>query len=161
MSSCSGCTERRPGLMSTNGPLEALVLKQSGISYMVRLLVFYFKAHTAHLFSFKVFCTSNTLCPPALLISISLYSMGSVNLVVIVESARSLITSDDELQAFHLPSIIAVAAALGQFLWLYLRRSVEHTLKPSNLFSSCIVTPFGRGQVKFKFCGKTIETICG
>lgn len=41
-------------------------------------------------------------------------SMGSVNLVVIVESARSLITkTNDDLQEFHIPSIIAVAAALG------------------------------------------------
>ncbi|KAG5222353.1 CDF metal transporter [Salix suchowensis] len=40
-------------------------------------------------------------------------SMGSVNLVVIVESARSLITkTNDDLQEFHIPSIIAVAAAL-------------------------------------------------
>jgi len=42
--------------------------------------------------------------------------MGSVNLVVIVESARSLISKQgDELAPFHLPSIIAVAAALGMF----------------------------------------------
>lgn len=41
--------------------------------------------------------------------------MGSVNLVVIVESTRSLITKEgDELQAFHLPSIIAVGSALGE-----------------------------------------------
>ncbi|KAK7464456.1 hypothetical protein VKT23_006626, partial [Stygiomarasmius scandens] len=40
--------------------------------------------------------------------------MGSVNLVVIVESARSLITHNDsdDLNEFHLPSIIAVASAL-------------------------------------------------
>ena len=39
--------------------------------------------------------------------------MGSVNLVVIVESARSLIThTSNDLKEFHLPSIIAVAAAL-------------------------------------------------
>ena len=43
--------------------------------------------------------------------------MGSVNLVVIVESVRSLITkSNDDLKEFHLPSIIAVAAALCQCL---------------------------------------------
>ena len=43
-------------------------------------------------------------------------SMGAVNLVVIVESARSLISKEgDELAPFHLPSIIAVAAALGKF----------------------------------------------
>ena len=38
--------------------------------------------------------------------------MGSVNLVVIVESVRTLITKD-EPGHFHLPSIIAVGAALG------------------------------------------------
>jgi hypothetical protein len=42
--------------------------------------------------------------------------MGSVNLVVIVESARILISKQgDELAPFHLPSIIAVASALGSF----------------------------------------------
>jgi hypothetical protein len=40
--------------------------------------------------------------------------MGSVNLVVIVESIRSLVTKNNgELREFHLPSIIAVGAALG------------------------------------------------
>ena len=46
--------------------------------------------------------------------------MGSVNLVVIVESARTLISKrGDELTPFHLPSIIAVAAALGNFFSSY------------------------------------------
>jgi hypothetical protein len=46
--------------------------------------------------------------------------MGSVNLVVIVESARTLISKQgNELAPFHLPSIIAVAAALGNFLLLH------------------------------------------
>jgi hypothetical protein len=39
--------------------------------------------------------------------------MGSVNLVVIVESVQSLITSDGDLKEFHIPSIVAVGAALG------------------------------------------------
>jgi len=40
--------------------------------------------------------------------------MGSVNLVVIVESARSLVTNEsDDLKTFHLPSIVAVGAAFG------------------------------------------------
>ena len=40
--------------------------------------------------------------------------MGSVNFVVIVESLRTLISKHgDSLIGFHLPSIIAVAAALG------------------------------------------------
>ncbi|KAG6840026.1 hypothetical protein C0991_009492 [Blastosporella zonata] len=47
--------------------------------------------------------------------------MGSVNLVVIVESVRSIITKEnDDLQKFHLPSIIAVAVALGVKLILFL-----------------------------------------
>ncbi|KAJ7597750.1 CDF manganese transporter [Mycena floridula] len=42
------------------------------------------------------------------------FLMGSVNLVVIVESARTLLTkNNDDLKEFHLPSIIAVAAALA------------------------------------------------
>ena len=42
--------------------------------------------------------------------------MGSVNLVVTVESARTLIThnSDEDTNALHVPSLIAVAAALGE-----------------------------------------------
>jgi hypothetical protein len=40
--------------------------------------------------------------------------MGSVNLVVIVESVQTLITSNGELRKFHIPSIVAVAAALGE-----------------------------------------------
>ena len=40
--------------------------------------------------------------------------MGSVNLVVIVESLRTVISKQgDSLNTFHIPSIIAVAAALG------------------------------------------------
>jgi hypothetical protein len=40
--------------------------------------------------------------------------MGSVNLVVIVESMRSLIEGNtEEVKPFHLPSILAVASALG------------------------------------------------
>ena len=47
--------------------------------------------------------------------------MGSVNLVVIVESARGLIThGDDDLNQLHLTSLIAVAAALG-ILGSYMR----------------------------------------
>ncbi|KAJ7024427.1 CDF-like metal transporter [Mycena alexandri] len=49
------------------------------------------------------------------------FLMGSVNLVVIVESAQSLITrKNDDLKQFHLPSIIAVAAALTVKLLLFL-----------------------------------------
>ncbi|KAF9486406.1 CDF-like metal transporter [Pholiota conissans] len=50
------------------------------------------------------------------------FLMGSVNLIVIVESARTLISKEgDALAPFHLPSIIAVAAALAVkgLLFLY------------------------------------------
>ncbi|KAF7307230.1 Metal tolerance protein 3 [Mycena indigotica] len=49
------------------------------------------------------------------------FLMGSVNLVVIVESAQSLITkTNNDLKQFHLPSILAVAAALAVKLLLFL-----------------------------------------
>ena len=42
--------------------------------------------------------------------------MGSVNLVVIVGSLFTVINKKgDGLNDFHIPSIVAVAAALGQF----------------------------------------------
>ncbi|PFH49680.1 hypothetical protein AMATHDRAFT_62651 [Amanita thiersii Skay4041] len=49
------------------------------------------------------------------------FLMGAVNLVVIVESIRALIAKqNDDLQSFHLPSIIAVSAALGVKLILFI-----------------------------------------
>ncbi|KII93308.1 hypothetical protein PLICRDRAFT_151886 [Plicaturopsis crispa FD-325 SS-3] len=47
------------------------------------------------------------------------FAMGSVNLVVIVESVASLIRREED-KAFYLPSIIAVSAALGVKLVLFL-----------------------------------------
>ena len=46
--------------------------------------------------------------------------MGAVNLVVIVESARTIIThhSDEQVNELHVPSLVAVAAALGALLLL-------------------------------------------
>lgn len=42
--------------------------------------------------------------------------MGSVNLVVVVESFSNVIShKNGGLKDFHLPSIIAVGAALGEF----------------------------------------------
>jgi hypothetical protein len=42
--------------------------------------------------------------------------MGTVNMIVVIESIRSLATKEgDELQKFHLPSIISVAIALSKF----------------------------------------------
>ncbi|RDB29469.1 Metal tolerance protein 3 [Hypsizygus marmoreus] len=49
------------------------------------------------------------------------FLMGSVNLIVIVESIRSIVEkSNDDLQKFHLPSIIAVSTALGIKFLLFL-----------------------------------------
>jgi hypothetical protein len=39
--------------------------------------------------------------------------MGSVNLVVIVESARDLLKHNDKDLKLHIPSVVAVGAALG------------------------------------------------
>ncbi|KAJ7754979.1 CDF-like metal transporter [Mycena maculata] len=47
--------------------------------------------------------------------------MGSVNLIIIVESVQLLITKkNDDLKTFHLPSILAVATALAVKLLLFL-----------------------------------------
>lgn len=56
--------------------------------------------------------------------------MGSVNLVVIVESVASLIRREED-KAFYLPSIIAVSAALGE-------EFVSYQLQPSYLFLTAI-----------------------
>ncbi|KAH9056951.1 CDF-like metal transporter [Lactarius vividus] len=56
------------------------------------------------------------------------FLMGSVNFIVIIESARDLIThKNQDLNDFHIPSVVAVAAALGVkfllFLYCYSLRS--------------------------------------
>ncbi|EKM61576.1 uncharacterized protein PHACADRAFT_248262 [Phanerochaete carnosa HHB-10118-sp] len=50
------------------------------------------------------------------------FLMGSVNLVVIVESMRTIVThnSDDDTNALHIPSLISVGAALGVKFALFL-----------------------------------------
>ncbi|KAJ8457448.1 hypothetical protein ONZ45_g18307 [Pleurotus djamor] len=49
------------------------------------------------------------------------FLMASVNLIVIVEAVRTLATkSDDSLEKFHVPSIVAVAAAFGVKFLLFL-----------------------------------------
>jgi hypothetical protein len=40
--------------------------------------------------------------------------MGSVNLVVIVESVRALLKHGDKALSLHIPSIVAVGVALGR-----------------------------------------------
>jgi hypothetical protein len=71
--------------------------------------------------AFQDFCSSSSFFADLYLTSNR--RMGSVNLVVIVESAQSLITKkNDDLKQFHLPSILAVAAALG----ISLKIGLEH-----------------------------------
>ncbi|KAH6917075.1 cation diffusion facilitator 1 [Coprinopsis sp. MPI-PUGE-AT-0042] len=49
------------------------------------------------------------------------FLMGAVNLIVVIESVRTLISKQgDELREFHLPSIIAVAVALAVKLSLFI-----------------------------------------
>jgi len=49
------------------------------------------------------------------------FLMGAVNLIVIVESVQSIATKhNDDLQKFHLPSIIAVGVAFGVKLMLFI-----------------------------------------
>lgn len=62
--------------------------------------------------------------------------MGSVNLVVIVESARDLITHGGaDTNKFHIPSLVAVGAALGTRLpaLLTLISMLQETLSASVL----------------------------
>ncbi|KAH8991956.1 CDF-like metal transporter [Lactarius akahatsu] len=48
-------------------------------------------------------------------------TMGSVNFIVIIESARDLIThKNQDLNDFHIPSVVAVGAALGVKFLLFL-----------------------------------------
>lgn len=59
-------------------------------------------------------------------------SMSSVNLIVIVESVRVIIDKKgDGLVPFHLPSIIAVAAALGKCLCTIQQRYINTYVYPS------------------------------
>lgn len=87
--------------------------------------------------------------------------MGSVNLVVIVESVQSLIMSQSgDLKQFHIPSIVAVAAALGEFFsspcgpWLII------IPQGSNLFYFSTASRFEKSRVKSKFCGRITGTTC-
>ncbi|KAG5352725.1 hypothetical protein C0989_000770 [Termitomyces sp. Mn162] len=60
------------------------------------------------------------------------FLMDSVNLVVVVESVRSIVTKED-VKKFHLPSIIAVAVALGLLMsaggskWVWCKWTVSST----------------------------------
>ena len=54
-------------------------------------------------------------------VALTIISMASVNLVVVTEAARTLIThKGNDLNDFHLPSVIAVSVALGVKILLFL-----------------------------------------
>ena len=54
-------------------------------------------------------------------VALTILSMASVNLVVVTEAARTLIThKGNDLNDFHLPSVIAVSVALGVKILLFL-----------------------------------------
>lgn len=88
--------------------------------------------------------------------------MGSVNLVVIVESAQSLITSDGDLKKFHLPSIIAVGAALGKrsLMSHCVCATLNYLQQASNFFFSCIAGVSVINPAKCTSFGRTTETTC-
>lgn len=68
---------------------------------------------TSSILHLQVFCTRSVFSEYWIAIDFS-RSMGSVNFIVIIESARDLIThKNNDLNDFHIPSIVAVAAALG------------------------------------------------
>lgn len=73
--------------------------------------------------------------------------MGSVNLVVIVESARSLIThnNDSDVNSLHVPSLISVGAALGEF-------SPPPSLFLHRLVTMCLLRPIGVKFLLFLYC---------
>lgn len=59
--------------------------------------------------------------PVAFCVALTIISMASVNLVVVTEAARTLIThKGNDLNDFHLPSVIAVSVALGVKILLFL-----------------------------------------
>ena len=55
--------------------------------------------------------------------------MGSVNLVVIVESVRDLVKHGDKTLTLHIPSIVAVASALGRLVYLPTLSALINPLK--------------------------------
>jgi hypothetical protein len=86
--------------------------------------------------------------------------MGSVNLVVIIESARDLVThSGQALKRFHVASVAAVGAALGR-LAAPLTLAALIDSKGSSFFYSFTATRYGQSQVRLQFSGRTTATTC-
>lgn len=76
--------------------------------------------------------------------------MGSVNLVVVVESVRSIIDhKSGDLNEFHIPSLVAVGAALGELLFLTPR--INERISPSEC-SSHFPMKIGVKVLLFIYC---------
>jgi hypothetical protein len=86
--------------------------------------------------------------------------MGSVNFVVIVESAQDLLKrSNKDLNKFHVPSVIAVGAALGGPAYqpsLF----VLINSKESSFFSFSTAIRHVLDRARLRCSGKTTVTIC-
>ena len=86
--------------------------------------------------------------------------MGSVNFVVIVQSAQELFKhSDKDLNKFHVPSVIAVSAALGGPAYLP-TLFVLINLKESSFFSFSAAIRHVPDRARLGCSGKTTVTIC-
>src|SRR5712672_2896908 len=86
--------------------------------------------------------------------------MGSVNFVVIVESARELLKHGDEsLKKFHIPSVVAVGAAIGGLSRLPNVAALIN-LKESSFFCFSTPTRYDPGRARLRCSGKTIATTC-
>jgi hypothetical protein len=87
--------------------------------------------------------------------------MGSVNFVVIVESAQGLLKHSNKDLKFHVPSVIAVGAALGGPAYLpTVTLSVLINLKESSFFSFSTVIRYVPDRARLRCSGKTTVTIC-
>ena len=90
------------------------------------------------------------------------HRMASVNLVVTVESVRTLLThKGGDTNALHIPSLIAVAAALGESFPSILHACMLTTPQVSNYFSFFIVLDCASLQAKYECSGKIIEMTYG
>ena len=86
--------------------------------------------------------------------------MGSVNLVVIVESLQDLFKhSNKDLNKFHVPSIIAVGAALGGHAYLSTLFALIN-LKELNFFCFSTAIRHVPDRARLRCSGKTTVTIC-
>ncbi len=113
-SCCITYTIKRLNLTSTSGPLGVVDLKLLGTLYMVCQRNLYTTVQCLRIVFLRVTVSpvlevgwnESNLCIPR--------RMGSVNLVVIVESVHTILTHGNEkTNPFHLSSILAVGAALG------------------------------------------------